>query len=262
MPVPGFAKGAAIEVRPDAVPFREMLVEFPAASVGDRAYAYRVELERRQGGKWVSFARKDMYGDFWMRESERPAKASLRICAPYFDEGAEYRATVAPRSSWGVEGRPIRKTFAAPKPARDGELVWESDNPMKDCIVVPGRNGGEAKTSKDGFFEHGSGGTRLVFPEGVWKGAKGTRFRLTLDMRTIQEHEPCWTIVLRNPKPLRNATNRISTPPGDSGVQRYVIEFVKPNKAYSYFLLIRDGSGGKVRFERARIERIGLQEEK
>ena len=76
-------------------------------------------------------------------------------------------------------------------------------------------------------------------------------------MRTIQEHEPCWTIVLRNPKPLRNATNRISTPPGDSGVQRYVIEFVKPNKAYSYFLLVRDGAGGKVRFERARIERIG-----
>ena len=40
-----------------------------------------------------------------------------------------------------------------------------------------------------------------------------------LDMRTIQEQAPCWTIVLRNRRPLPNAVVRISTPVGDSGVQ-------------------------------------------
>ena len=144
---------------------------------------------------------------------------------------------------------------------------------MKDCPFISGLQGGTARQAKNGFFEHGTGNARLVFPEGVWKGAKGTRFRFTLDMRTIQEQGPCrfrftldmrtiqeqgpcWTIVLRNRKPLQNAVDRISTPAGDSGMQRYVIEFTKPDAAYTYYLLIREGSGGKVRFEHVKIERI------
>ena len=256
MPVPEFAKGVGIEVKPDAVPFKEMRVAFPAAAVGARAFAYRVELQRHEHGTWVPFARRDVFGDFWMRESERPASVTQRIGAPYFDEGAEYRVVVTPRNSWGVDGKSIEKTFTAPRPVRTGELVWESTDPMKDCPFVPGLQGGKARQAKNGFFEHGTGNARLVFPEGVWKGAKGTRFRFTLDMHTIQEHAPCWTIVLRNRKPLHNAVDRISTPAGDSGVQRYVIEFTKPDAAYTYYLLVREGSGGKVRFEHVKIERI------
>ena len=256
MPAPNFAKGAAIEVKPDADPFSMMSVTFPAASVGTRAFAYRVELQRRVEGKWSTFARKDLFGDFWMRESDRPAKVTQCIGAPYFDEGAEYRMVVAARNSWGVEGVPLEKTFTAPKPERKGELVWESADPMKDCPFVPGLVGGKAKKAVDGFFEHGTGNARLVFPKDVWKGEKGTRFRFTLDMRTVQEKGPCWTIVLRNRKPLDNAVPRIATPVGDSGVQRYVMEFRKPNAAYTYYLLIREGAGGKVRFEHVKIERI------
>ena len=128
--------------------------------------------------------------------------------------------------------------------------------PNKDCPFISGLLGGKARQVKDGFFEHGAGNARMVFPEGVWKGAKGTRFRFTLDMRTIQEQWACWTIVLRNRKPLQNAVDRISTPVGNSGVQRYVIEFAKPDAAYSCYLLIREGSGGKVRFEHVKIVRI------
>ena len=256
MPVPEFAKGAGIEVKPNAVPFRELRVTFPAASVGARAFAYRVELQRRVDGTWTPFARRDTFGDFWMRESERPASVTQSFLAAYFDEGEEYRMVVTPRNSWGVDGKSIEKTFAAPRPARTGELVWESADPMKDCPFISGLQGGKARQATDGFFEHGAGNARLVFPEGVWKGAKGTRFRFTLDMRTIQEQGPCWTIVLRNRKPLQNAVDRISTPAGDSGVQRYVIEFTKPDAAYTYYLLIREGSGGKVRFEHVKIERI------
>ncbi|MBQ6340931.1 MAG: metallophosphoesterase [Kiritimatiellae bacterium] len=256
MPVPQFAKDAGIEVKPDAVPFKNLLVTVPAASVGARAFAYRVELMRRVDGKWLPFARKDMFGDFWMRESERPTTVTQRINSAYFDDGSEYRVIVTPRNSWGVYGQPIEKTFAAPKPSRNGELVWESSDPMKDCPFISGLKGGKARKATDGFYEHGTGNARLEFPADVWKGKKGTRFRFTLDMRTIQEHAPCWTIVLRNPTPLRNAADRISTPEGDSGVQRYVIEFAKDNAAYWYYLLIREGTGGKVRFEHVRIERI------
>ena len=81
MPVPEFAKGAGIEVKPNAVPFRELRVTFPAASVGARAFAYRVELQRRVGGTWTPFARRDTFGDFWMRESERPASAIREACS-------------------------------------------------------------------------------------------------------------------------------------------------------------------------------------
>ena len=264
MPAPAFAKGSQIEVKPDATPFSEMRITFPAASVGARAFAYRVELQRGHSGgestlpcEWATFARKDMFGDFWQRESERQPMVTQCIGAPYFDEGTEYRVIVVPRNSWGVEGKALEKTFTAPKPERKGELVWESDDPMKDCPFIPGLQGGKAQpVNNDGFFGHGTGNARLVFPKDVWKGEKGTRFRFTLDMRTIQEKAPCWTIVLRNRKPLQNAVARIATPVGDSGVQRYVMEFAKPNAAYTYYLLVREGAGGKVRFEHVRIERI------
>ena len=256
MPVPAFAKGAQIEVKPDADPFSTLAITFPPASVKARAFAYRVELQRRVEDKWSTFARKDLFGDFWMRESDCPAKATQRIGAPYFDEGAEYRVVVVPRNSWGVEGKGLEKVFKAPKPERKGELVWESSDPTNECPFCTGLVGNKRIPVEDGFVELGGGQARLVFPKGVWKGPKGTKFRFTLDMRTIQEKDPCWTIVLRNRTPLSNAVARIATPVGDSGVQRYVMEFAKPDAAYTYALLVREGTGGRIHFEHVKIERI------
>ena len=263
MPVPAFANGASIKVKPDADPFSALSVEFPPASVAARAFAYRVELQRGNPGgnstlpcEWDTFARRDVFGDFHLRASERPTTVEQRFGAPYFDEGVEYRVVVVPRNSWGVEGNAIEKVFKAPRPERKGELAWESFDPMTDCPFLLGLSGGTALQAKDGFFAHGQKDARLEFPEGVWTGAKGAHFRFTLDMCTIQEKEPCWTIVLRNCTPLSNATALISTPAGDSGVQRYVMEFEKPDAAYSYSLLVRHGAGGRIRFEHVKIERI------
>ena len=55
---------------------------------------------------------------------------------------------------------------------------------------------------------------------------------------------------------MENAVPRIATPPGDSGVQRYVMEFTKPNAAYTYALLVREGDAGRIRFAHVRIERL------
>ena len=60
-----------------------------------------------------------------------------------------------------------------------------------------------------------------------------------------------WSVI-----PLENAVPHIATPPGDSGVQRYVMEFTKHNAAYTYALLVREGGAGRIRFNRVRIERL------
>ena len=96
----------------------------------------------------------------------------------------------------------------------------------------------------------------MFFPKGVWDGPAGTKFRFTIDMRMIQPGGGQWTLVLRNPTPLQNANQRIATPKGDSGLQRYVIEFEKPKAEYDYYFLVREGTPGKIRFERVEIEKL------
>ena len=257
-PVPAFAPGAAISVSADADPFKALVVSFPCTAGVVRPYAYRVELSRRDAsGAWAAFARRDLYGDFWQREADRPAVVEQTFGAPYFEEGREYRLAVTPRNSWGREGKSIERVFTAARPARDGKLVWESSDPMKDCPFRKGLAGNSAYAAQDGFFAlERAAQARLVFPDGVWKAPKGTRFRFTVDMQTVQGEGPCWTMVLRNRTPLENAVPRIATPSGDSGVQRYVMEFTKRNAAFSYALLVREGGVGRIRFCRVRIEQL------
>ena len=65
-----------------------------------------------------------------------------------------------------------------------------------------------------------------------------------------------WSVGLRNPKPLKNANPRIATENCDPGVQRFVIDLKKINKNVNYYLLIREGAVGKIRFDYVKIERI------
>ena len=98
--------------------------------------------------------------------------------------------------------------------------------------------------------------SRLIFPDNVWDGKKGTKFRFIIDMHMKQSDTHSWTLVLRNPTPMRNANSRLQTPTGDSGIFRHVIEMTKQEDAYKYYLLIREGKPGKIRFHYVRIERI------
>ena len=52
------------------------------------------------------------------------------------------------------------------------------------------------------------------------------------------------------------ANLRIATAGGDSGMQRYIIEFNKARKEYNYYFLIREGKKGKIKFDYVKIERI------
>ena len=102
----------------------------------------------------------------------------------------------------------------------------------------------------------GSGNARLEFPKGVWNGSKGAKFRFSIDVHAVQGGWPTWTIVLRNPDPMKNAFNRVSTPDGDAGMLRYVFDFAKVGDADSYYLLVREGGEGKIRFGRIVVERL------
>ena len=254
---PEFASDAKISVALDK-PFKTAKIEFPCVSGAVRPLAYRIEIEMRGGnGGWIPFARRDVYGDFWQREAERPASVSQAVSAAYFTAGTQYRVSVRPRNVWGREGRELSCTFTAESPAADGTTVWESSNPMKDCMFLKGLAGKTELDVKNGFFEMPSGAQyRLALPKEAWTGDKGAKFRFTVDMTTEQGEEPCWTFVLRNRKPLNNAVARIATPPGKSGSMRYVLEFAKKGADYTYDLLVREGGAGRIRFDYVKIERM------
>jgi hypothetical protein len=240
---------------PDAVPFTRFNLTFPEAR-GRGAFEYRVEIERKAGGKWVPYTRQDIFSDFWLEDFEKRGPAVHSFPAAYFTTGETVRFRVTPVNAFGRYGKPIFAETTVPERKSDATLVWESKNPMKDCPCMTGLKNGEPLKLVDGFYEHVSHEARLIFPKGVWDGPAGTKFRFTVDMRMIQPGGGQWTLVLRNPEPLQNANSRIATPKGDSGLQKYVIEFTKTDEKFNYYFLVREGTPGKIRFENVKIEKI------
>ena len=112
--------------------------------------------------------------------------------------------------------------------------------------------GGKRIEARDGWYEIGARNQRLEFPDGIW--AQTGRYRFTVDMETKQGGPRTWTLVLRNPKPMKNANARIATPLGDSGKMRYVIEFGKTRPDLHFALLVQEGGKGSIRFNRVKIE--------
>ena len=255
--VPSFAAGASLGVSTGSGESDGVVLFLPTATGEPRPFMYRVRLDRMgDDGKWIPHARRDFFGDFWQTAQERPKDYSLDFAGAYFEAGNKYRFRVAPVNCWGTEGKPLVAEFVAASPARTPQVVWQTDDVLKDCLFKPGLAGGAALSQDGGFFKMGRGNSRLEFPKGVWDGPKGAMFRFSIDIHAIQGGWPTWTIVLRNPNPVKNAFNRVSTPDGDAGMLRYVFDFEKTNAAQSYYLLVREGGEGKIRFGRVRIERL------
>ena len=256
-PVAAFPRGARLEAIPDAVPFRRFNLSFPEAK-GDGSFEYRIEIARKAAdGTWKAYARQDIFTDFYLEDFEKKGQAAHSFPAGYFTEGETVRFSVTPVNAYGAKGRPIVAEATVPAKAKDGMLVWRSDDPMKECPCLTGLKGGSPlKVDGEGFYLHATHEARLILPKGVWDGPAGTKFRFTIDMRMIQDGGGQWTLVLRNPTPLQNANQRIATPKGDSGLQRYVIEFTKPKANFDYYFLVREGTPGKVRFEHVEVERL------
>ena len=255
MTKPAFAPDASLELS-SLKSGGGVMLTVPTAAGEPRPFAYRVRLERREGGgRWRLHARRDFFGDAWQRASERPEKYEMEFSDAYFCEGGKYRFRVSPVNFIGEEGKGISLEYDAPA-STSASVVWESADPMKDCPFLFGLAGNVPVPRNGDFYEMDGRDARLVFPKYVWRGAKGARFRFVADIHTVQENLPTWTLVLRNPKPFKNAMGRISTPPGDLGMLRYVLEFEKSQSNHDYYLLLREGCAGKVRFGSIRIEQV------
>ena len=254
MPKPAFAPDASLELS-SLKSGGGVMLTVPTAAGEPRPFAYRVRLERREGGRWRLHARRDFFGDAWQRASERPEKYEMEFADAYFCEGGKYRFRVSPVNFIGEEGKCVSLEYDAPA-SESASVVWESADPMKDCPFLFGLAGKVPVPRKSDFYEMDGRDARLVFPKDVWKGAKGAKFRFVADIHTVQENLSTWTLVLRNPKPLKNAMGRVSTPPGDSCMLRYVFDFEKFAENHDYYLLVREGCAGKISFGRIRIETI------
>ena len=196
--------------------------------------------------------RQEIFGDFYHEKPVKSVKHSMS--SGYFESGREYIIKIVPFNFFGKRGKPIRTGFKAADKAA-WTTLFECKNPMEALKFREGLADGRELEIKDGFYDHNVEDARLIFPDNVWEGKAGSRFRFTIDMHTIQPGEEKWTLVLRNPEPVVNARARLYTQSGDLGVRRYVIDFIKRDEAYKYYLLIREGDPGKVRFEYVKIEK-------
>ena len=255
-PAPKFAPDAKLKLKLDK-PFSTLSVSWPAAGQGEEAYKYYVRIAVKEaGGKFREFARQDSYSEFYLAENKRKGRLSQRISNGFFEPGREYRISVTPVGFFGREGVPIENTFTAPAEVREAVTVFESRDPMKELVFASGLVGEEPLKIKNGFYQHPTGNARLILPKKCWEGKRSTRFRFTVDMDVRQPEPPNWTMVLRNPKPLHNANNRLRLAGGDTANYRYVIEFAKRSDKYFYDLLIREGAPGEIRFNYVKIEKL------
>lgn len=251
-PVPQFPAGAVLSLGAPE-PFHRLELRFPRAEGRHGDYKYGVQVAGPDGGRVALVER---FGRFWQSERERPAELSCTLSAAFFEPGRRYRVRVAPCNFFGAEGRALEAEFVAPEET-GYETVFESDDPIAECPFLTGLEGGRRlEPSEDGWFDIGGGNYRLEFPDGVW-GAEG-RYRFAIDMETEQDGPRTWTLVLRDPGKdgIRNANNRIATPRGDSGRTRYVIGFTQERAERRYYLLVREGGKGRIRFDRVKIERV------
>jgi hypothetical protein len=248
-PLPQFPAGATLALKPTS-PFDAVEMEFPRAEGKHGTYIYKVQVTTPEG---EPLTRNDMFGQFYLPERERAATLVRKLSAGYFDPGKRYRVRITPCNCFGKGGKPLEAEFTAPA-AEGFKTIFESANPMEECPFMTGLAGGRRIKAKDGWYNIGTGNHRLELPDGLWKG-KG-RFRFTVDMETKQPAVRTWTLVLRNPDPLKNANARIATPRGESGKMRYVIEFTKGKPDFFYYLLVREGSAGSIRFNHVRLEKL------
>ena len=255
-PMPAFPRGAKLTLSPNA-PFTELGMTFPRAEGPHGTYAYKVQVTTTDG---EPLSRLDLFGQFYLPERERAAVLTRTMSAGYFDAGRRYRVRITPCNFFGVGGKPIEAEFAAPATFGDSVVTYEGRTPHRELGFFRYLKGNERRwPDREGWFRMDRGDFRLELPKGVWAGPKGTRFRFTIDMETEQESVRTWTLVLRNPKPMENANERIATPEGKSGKMRYVIEFEKRRDDFDYYFLVREGDKGRIRFNHIKIERIDFK---
>ena len=242
-------------------------VRIPDATHRDQTYLYQLALYAADGqGGWTLRTRKDGFGEFYVvPEEERKGFVEQYFPTGFFAPGEKLRFVVTPFDFYGNAGEPLAREIVATDYAKRPTVLWESKNPNADCMLEFNYWGGGRKPmalGEDGFFKLAEMSDLVLPPAAAIppEDPPGTRYRLTIDMRTVHK-SPIgdWQV-----EPTNRKTHGILyagmyiTPQGDSGLFRYVFEFQKYRKedmpisvAFTY-----GSSGGKVSFSSVKVERL------
>lgn len=251
-PLPQYADGAALKAAADS-PFTAVMLTVPEAEGSRGTYRHRVEVLDSHG---VLLSTGSFYGQFHLAASERKTELSYRLSAAYFEEGREYVLRVTPMNFFLRGGRPLEVKFVAPQ-AVVKEVRFLCEEPMEKLSFRRGLFNKSVKlNAKDGWYPLECDRYKLVLPKNVWRGKNGTRFRFSIDLEIEQDEETPHLLMLRSLSPMSTAYGPVMTAGGKPGRLRYVMEFKKPKAEYAYDLVLGDGTGGRVRFNRVLVEKI------
>ena len=255
-PKPHFAADDKVTVTAEGSPFTGFKITFP--EVEKHTMQYRIAAQRKGAdGKWATFTWLEIFSDYWVAPKDRTGKAEFLYKADYFEPDGEYRFEITPVNQYGAPGAPIYAEVKAPDNFEKAETIYVSENPMQELEFGRPTAAKRHAVAGDGFYGPISGSQWLKLPEGLFKGPKGTRFRATLDMRTVQPAEcSLWSVKFQDPTLPTGASTRVPTPPGDSGDERYVLELVKRADVETYYIQFDWGTNGKVKFNRVKIDRL------
>ena len=249
-PAAEFPANSKIKLLPQKGKVSSILFTFPEAEEVKNCYIYKTELF--QGTKRIT--RKDYHSTFWKTHPGKEVSGSWS--GGFLEEGKRYRFTVTPINFAGREGKSLESSFTA-SALEKGEIRFECKDPLlPGCKVMTGTFGGKPLKMHRNFFRHPGGEARIEFPPEAWKGNAGDRFRLVIDLETIQQKDWQWTLRLRNTRPAWPANYRMWTLPGKPGSVRYVIDFEKKSSAGTLNLQITESSWGQFRVNYMRIERF------
>lgn len=257
-PRPVFAADAKVSVKPvekDGV-FGGFQVDFPDSA--KNAMIYRIVAERRfPNGCWGEPALCELFSDCMQRAADRRASLRYGMPAAYLSPSSEYRVSVLPVNSYGVVGAAISTRVRTPDNFASTTVVWSCADPMKSLQFVTGSGKPAGSVGADGFYGPLSDSSvHLVLPGGLFTGQKGTRYRLSVDVRTICnsiEQQPRIGLVRKGTSGggYKGEYNGF----GDVRSRRFV-EVAVESKPIDYDLELWAVAGGKVRFEKICLERL------
>lgn len=257
-PLPKFSADAKLAAVAVGTPFAGFQLKFPAV---EKAMLYRIEAQMREGSEWKTFSWMETFSDYWKSPKDRTDFIEFLLKESYFEPGRDYRITVAGVNQYGCVGEPIAAEVKTPSSfaprkllfsARGEDLVFYHMNEDLTHVVH--------KPDAEGFYGPFNDGSHYIeLPANLFAGEPNSRFRLTLDMRTIQPEEgTVWDLKFQDPTTWFHCTERTATPHGDSGRERYVMELKKANltKKDTYHVCFSWASPGRVKFYALKLERL------
>ena len=257
-----FPSGAMVAVEAIGAPADKVKVSFPGAAAEEDVLWYQTELARPKGDGWETYARADIFGEFYKRPQERTGRYSLNFSSMQFENGADTRIRVRPVGFFGAAGVPL-ETVWKPKDLIRPASTWVCDDPTAAYPLLrhgwpqSAKDWENAKTVQpraDGWYDCSSGHYCKVVPAKEFAAPKGTRFRFAAELRMKQD--PVYDGMRVSLSGIGKRFHFLTSPCGDAGLMRYVWEFTAQSDEPEAHRVTLSGGKALARFERFILERM------